>query len=413
MNYKIITAMLVLFFVSIYIFSCNDNNMISYSEVSGKIYYDYYPAVNVKVSNGYNVARTSSDGNFHLSNVTFPYNLTVLDSNNGKVSVFKNLSIDKVDLDMGNHYNGFNTGYLRVTIPDTLLRSDIEGKLIFTDGEYVNSYVNIYNYTPTLNVTLPGYMPVTGKIILLSYKINSAGNIVSYENFGVKNDFTVYPGQENQFTFTAEDIAMNPGEEMVSGSVNKPPNYTENFSGFNLSFTDKKFTGDTGAEFFGNANGSPFQFIIPTGISVPFSTIVRKDYHTNDYTSEIFQVYPDSPNVHFINKPVELNTPENHATNVDNSTLFSFSEGSGNGVYEIIIKQYNTSISYRIITTSTSFKLGDIDQSGFGSIMNLGFVWSVRKIGNYDSMNDYAANRLEDVNSFQTYSEQWEFFTHP
>jgi hypothetical protein len=165
--------------------------------------------------------------------------------------------------------------------------------------------------------------------------------------------------------------------------------------------------------FLVHANGSPFQFIIPTGISVPFSTIVRKDYHTNDYTSEIFQVYPDSPNVHFINKPVELNTPENHATNVDNSTLFSFSEGSGNGVYEIIIKQYNTSISYRIITTSTSFKLGDIDQSGFGSIMNLGFVWSVRKIGNYDSMNDYAANRLEDVNSFQTYSEQWEFFTHP
>ncbi len=416
MRYKIITTIYIFSIISvlsIYFTSCNENNMINISDVSGKVFYGEHPAANVKVSIGVEETRTASDGSFQLKNINFPYNITLLDSAGGNVSVFKNLSTGILNLDLINFNTGYNFVSINFTLPNKLLNDDLHGKIIFTDGENVNGYANFNNHSETaLYINLPGYIPVTGKIILLTYKINSSGNIVSYENFGVKENYLLNPEKINYFTFTPKEVATNPGEVTVSGSVINPP-ANDGASAYVLSFSDKSITEISGFNSFGGATGNSFQVTIPTGISEPFNTLIYKQYYTGSFSSELFKVYPDSPNVHYVNVPAVLNTPENQATSVNNATLFSFSEGSGKGINEVIIKQYNTSIVYRILTTSASFTLGDIDQSGFGSIINNGFIWSVRKIGVHDSMNEFVTNRLDNAEWFYTFSSDREFFTHP
>jgi hypothetical protein len=96
--------------------------MINISDVSGKVFYGEHPAANVKVSIGVEETRTASDGSFQLKNINFPYNITVLDSAGGNVSVFKNLSTGILNLDLINFNTGYNFVSINFTLPDKLIK---------------------------------------------------------------------------------------------------------------------------------------------------------------------------------------------------------------------------------------------------------------------------------------------------
>lgn len=412
---KILTLLIPASFI-IFFFSCSDT-MVNYSDVSGKIYiYDYYPAANVKVTIGDAVTRTGADGSFAFKNISYPYNLTVLDSMSTNVFVYKNLSTDKVNLTIGDYSGAFYSAAIEVNVPDSLIGNHLKGKLIFTDGQYVNACKSISgNSNTTLYLSFPDNEPVSGKVILLTYKIDNSGKIISYENFGVKNNFNVHPGILNQCAFDSADIAFNPGEQTVTGSINFPSGYKNYFSDFYLSFTDKKILFNGFNDYnFQTFSGSVFSIIIPAGISEPFNTFASSNCNGPlGYSLEGFKVLPNSSNILEFNLPSEIISPESFATNVNNSTLFSYSKSTGEGIYEIYLKDRSNLADYYITSSSNVFTLEDIDNSGFGSIRNHNFTWLVRKKGNYNSVNEYVNNTLDNSGWFYTYSNQHEFSTQP
>ncbi|MEZ4690425.1 MAG: hypothetical protein R3A12_09680 [Ignavibacteria bacterium] len=257
-----------------------------------------------------------------------------------------------------------------------------KGKLIFTDGQYVNSYANISTLSPTsmFDVGLQDINPVTGKLILLAYKLNSFGNIYSYENFGLKTDISINAGLIYNITFDSSEIAFDPGEEIISGTVIPTPEYNETGSEFVLSFTGKQIHDINGSNSFGGASGILYDLIVPTGLPVPYTTYVLKEFwNGQNYSGEFFPVYLNSPNTYEMKLPPELITPENNAANVNDAVMFSFSEGTGKGIFEIFLYDRSNNIHYRIFTASNNFTLKDFDQSGFGSVSNHEFEWIVKK----------------------------------
>ncbi|MEZ4690424.1 MAG: hypothetical protein R3A12_09675 [Ignavibacteria bacterium] len=107
MKTKSILSILTAVILSVLFFSC-DNNMVNYSDVSGKIYYgNYYPAANLKITIGDAVTKTANDGSFKIPNVSYPYNINILDSARGNVYIFKKLSTDKINFTLDNYTSGY------------------------------------------------------------------------------------------------------------------------------------------------------------------------------------------------------------------------------------------------------------------------------------------------------------------
>lgn len=262
---------------------------------------------------------------------------------------------------------------------------------------------------------MPDNNPVTGNIILLTYLKDSYGRVISYENYGVINNVTVSPGSYN-FAFDSADVSFNPGEATVSGSVTAPPGYSIGSSSFILAFSDFYLPEDFGQLAFGQSSGNIFNFKIPTGISEPFRIYSDKIYYGIygiGYSLERFPVYPSSQNNLDIKTIPGLISPLHEVKDITDDTPFSFSGGSGEGIYEINLYDVSKSINYRLVTSSTEFTLRNIDDTGFGPINNHDFSWSVRKNGYFTSMNDYAVNKINEGIWFMNQSNSRNFSTHP
>lgn len=391
--------------------------MVNSSGVSGKIYSsNYSPAVNVKVSIGDAVTRTASDGSFKIDNINYPYTLTVLDSLNRRVSIFKKLSTDKVYLSMENNYGGPYSAEIIIRVPDSLASSNKIGKLIFTDGENINIYSNMTYYPETyMSVYLKDNNTVTGKIILLTYKVNSSDKIISYENFGYINNVTISPGGSYNYSFDSASISLNPGETTVSGNVYFNQISSELGSSFTLSFSNKEYLNEKLNNDFPGASGTIFNFLIPTNLPLPFNTFVYKSFYSgaSGRSFALYKVFPVIPNTVNPITATTLISPEDNANNVTISTPFSFYDEAGSGVYEIIIVDQSRYANYRIVTSSTDFTLQDIEQTGLGSIVNHDLFWAVQKNGVHGSMNEYAQNIKSEINWYYTVSNSRDFSTKP
>jgi hypothetical protein len=415
MKTKIILSILILSSFSIYLISC-DNNMVNFSDVSGKIYNsNYSPAANVKVTIGDAVTHTSSDGSFRINNVGYPYNITILDSGHRKVSVFKKLSTDKVYLSFDNSYSGQEYADINVSVPDSIINStNKKGKLIFTDGANIQDHSNINFPETSMRVFLNDNNPVTGKIILLTYKVNSSGNITSYENFGYIDNVTISPGGSYDYSFDSASVSLNPGEENVSGTVFFSQISTEISSSFSISFSGNDYLNERMSNEFPGASGTLFNFLVPTNLPLYFNTFIYKSYYSTQGRSfALYKVLPGIQNTIEPKPAVDIISPVSNASNVSLTTPFSFNDETGNGVYEIIIVDQSRYANYRIVTTSTNFTLQDIEQSGLGSIVNHDLFWVVIKNGVYSSVNDYTNNIKINTNWYNTVTESRFFSTVP
>lgn len=391
--------------------------MINSSDVSGIVYYDgtYIPVGGIYVTVGNSNVRTDQNGKFRFVNVSYPFDVTILDTVTNRVSIYKKLSSDNLDLfiDRNGYGTGGNSALIKVTIPDSLLNNNTEGQIIFTDGEYINSNYSLNPGITNLTIGFKNYDPVTGKLILLTFRKNSLGKITSYENFGLIENVRIFPGGIFNYTFDSVSISLNPGEETVSGSVNNPSGYYEDYSGFTFSFTDKNIQGYY-YSFLGQGSGNIFNFLIPAGIPVPFNILYVKSYYLNSERSIQYNyVYPNASNIIDIKEACKILSPENGSKSVNYSTPISFSDGALPGIYKVKITNRSRWKEYVIYTSSNNITLEGLDQVGLGSLNNNDFLMGVEKYGPFESVNDYVKNFKNRSEWFLTYSKSIEFTTEP
>ncbi len=416
MKIKSVLPAIVLFSLSIIHLNC-DTVTGPISNISGKVVSsNNQPVVRIKVMIGDKSAYTSYFGTFSFSDVQFPYDVKVIDSSGRNAYLFKGLSTGEITLPLSLSYYSGDNAVIKVTLPDNILKENLNGKIMFTDGNTVNFYQDISEETSTSAIFIPvnGYS-LTGKIILLIYRKDADGSILSYENYGESPSMTISPYATYYYAFDSTDISLDPGEETVTGSFTLPDGYSSTYAAFFLCFA--AYTGSGSLTGFGpdfsELKENPFSIKIPAGLPRQFSTIVQSSAHSNTgSTFETFPVYPGSSNELILNEPPLLVSPEDHEKNVNDGTVFSYSSGP-QGIYRIRFVNQSRYAEYIIVTANNNFTFAELDQIGFGSYSNNYFRWQVEKTGPSGSMNEYVTKNSSTLRSFQQRSDVRTFSTEP
>ena len=409
-------SLIALFFISgcseEYITPQNTNSVkITVSGIATNYANQAVPNVRVKIGN--DSVLSSSNGNFTFTNVTPPYDLQITEDVMFISRYYSGLTAENLRIpDIG--YIDDSLGcQINISFPAEILTSGVSGKMIFTDGEYVNAY-DLLNQNLPLKVWLTDKSPVTGRIIVITYKKDALGKIVSYENFGQSTPMEVINGGKYNYNFSADELSLNPGEETVSGSIILQPGYSA-FRNFYITFSDKltpNFQVRTQFEFIVENN---FSLKIPTGLPVQFSSMIGCSSYIGQQQqtfTDLFKLPPMQTGIVLETKSEpQLLTPEDNAVNIDTSSLFSFTPGAGTGIYRILllISSYEVLVVY---TPSNSFYLSDF--KGLfkdGLPANTIIAWAVEKIGFANSINEYFTTFTDRPEYFKNYSALKRFTT--
>ncbi|MBK8550193.1 MAG: carboxypeptidase regulatory-like domain-containing protein [Ignavibacteria bacterium] len=398
--------------LSVTYFSCDDLTG-PVSDVTGNVYgFNYVSITNLKVTINDRSVYTSENGNFRISNVNVPYDITVTDSVNRHVTLFKGLTAANVSLQIESNIIN-EPALVFVKFPEKIIQPDLSGKIIFTDGDRVSSYGYINTFdTSGSYLQIDLNEPVTGRLIALIYKRDNTGKIISYEHFGKSPVFLIERGKEYSYEFDSLGLKLNPGEADVNGSFLVPPTTPSVIASFYLSFSEGEKNYFSSNAFSGIGLNN-FNFKIPTGLPVQFRTIVENESYGIGSSFSKFTVNPDAQNYLEVHLPPSLVSPAEGAVNVNINTQLSFDGGTGNGVYLITLNNSSRFVTYSIVTSENGFTLKDLEDLGFGRINNNSFSWLVRKAGPVNSVNDYVTVFPGDHNSFILSSGHRFFSTEP
>lgn len=413
MLFKMIFPAIIILSISVIHLSCDILTSTS-ANVNGKVYnFQHQPLSNIKVTAGEQTVITSEDGSFSISGLSFPYDIIVNDSVRRSATVFRGLSTENIILPVDYSFYSNLFTKIRIKIPLSIIQSGSLGKIIFTDGNYVNYYSDINSYDTGAVININTNNSVFGKLIVLTYKKDNNGNITSYENYGESPQLQIFPGITNKYQFDSLDLTLNPVEQPVSGSFELPDGYNSGSSYFYLSFSSKE-TYFTSSEFEG-IGSFIFNFPVPVGIPSGFNTIVHNYSAGGEFgaSSADFPVYPNTANRPEVKLAPAVISPENHSTTVSNSTEFSYSAGTGEGIYVVSFHNNYRDVNFYIVTSKTSVTMEGLESLGFGYNNNNDFYWSVSKRGPAGSMNDYVTNFFEEPGYFKSESKTLDFTTVP
>ena len=398
---------------------CSDdpvNTIVTYQSpitVSGKVLNIVNQASpNVMVQIGEQSVTTASDGSFSLNNIRMGYNLRLIDNTGINTKYFYGLTAGRLRLQGTQTINDSLQCEISVSFPPEILSPGVTGKIIFTDFNYVNAYGFLSQDLP-MNVWLPDNSPVTGKIILITYKTDASGKIISYENFGQSAPLQVMNGGKYSYNFSAAEVALNPGEVSLSGTINKQTGFNEGITNYFLTFSNKKTPNYSVLLAFENISGNNFNIITPSNLPLEFSNMIFS-YSTDGMVnnSELFKLPAGPSGISLDTKSApELLTPEDNAVYVTSSTLFSFTAGTGSGIYQVNLYDLTLQKNYAIYISSNSFSLNDFSDLFPNGISNSVFKWSVEKIGYSNSLNEFAAIYSDRPDYFRTNTIERNFTT--
>ncbi|MFZ1320828.1 MAG: hypothetical protein WAT71_04665 [Ignavibacteria bacterium] len=393
-----LSILISIFIISFFDLSC-DNATDPVSGVSGTIHNKFhFPLANIKVSSQGQTVLTSEDGRFNLSGISMPYDLIVSDSTfNLNVDIYKGLNISDLNLEFRKYLSKSSYAYIDVQLPPEIFQPGVTCEVIYSDKEYTNIYSTLISSNQNAILQVPVFNNVIkGKIYVLTYKADSSYRIISYENYGVSPDIEVSNGDAVNYTFTIDQLSLNPGEKVVECIIET--NNIVSFGNFYLTFSPKNYI-YTNTTFFSQLLESKFHVKIPTGIPDAFYSII---YYNIGNTDGNISLDPNTSNYLKLNSPCELLSPANNAVNVNNNTTLTFSTGEGSGVYEIYLYN-NTSFittNYRIFTSENNFTLKGLEEAGYENFSGDNFTWLVLKKGTFSSLNDYAVNKFNIQNTF-------------
>jgi|WetSurMetagenome_2_1015567.scaffolds.fasta_scaffold21059_3 hypothetical protein len=388
-----IALFFVVFIFSVIISSCSDGGIEPESakiNISGKISALFnIPVSNVVVKVNEKVTTTSAYGDFSLKDVTIPYDLIIIDSINKAGYIYKGLSRTNLDIFLSYITQSYGTANIHITYPANL--PDLEGKAIFIDG----NQRSFYSSSSTLS-SIPVYMEnntsLNGKVIMIFYTIDSFNGITSYEKYGEKNNITVTAGGNTNVDFTLDDLKLNPGEVTVSGSFSGLQGLNS-LKFFYLSFEKRITSGFAYDLLFSIIQGNNFNLVLPTNLPSDYTPLIyirsQGTYPNANITDQfVLPIGGTGINLNLPDYPSLVYPPDN-AINIDTTTLFEWTSGTGNGIYCITFWDSAQSITYSIFTNSLNTTLSNLNSIGFGNISNRTFRWNCEKHGSVSSLDEY------------------------
>jgi hypothetical protein len=370
--------------------------------VNGKVLDAYGYQINAAtVVIGAQHTTTAGDGSFTINNVTAPYDAYAL-STNGVFGI-KGLTIANPYLQGGILVTPPPPSSLSVTIPIVPVGS--RATIMFQDtitGK-VGGFGQIPQGQTTALVNMGGTMgqPLAGKVYVIEYTISG--------NPGVVGTYTGYAEQTASFNYgtgtpiTFISLSGGLGMSTVSGTVNSSGG-TGLIAQLYISFGSKNNITHRGG-FIQNipitGNSGSFTFNVPTGTttSANLNVVAITPNPPNSSVAQRMKTLTagSSGAVISIDTLPTLITPSNSASNVDTTTMFTYTNGGGNGLH--IIRFTPTGLSgnfFQIVTKGTSLTIPNFSAYGYTLGTTASYTWlDNSKIMDINTTDDYSSQSFE------------------
>ncbi len=346
---------------------------------------------------GHTPTRTDADGNFVVSGVSTPYDLTAFDATTSTVRVYQGLTRSDPTVTI---YNNQNPGP-----PKWTWRSSFKGSISgpgFTPnaGSETPTFVALSATNlvlPSLSATRPnatgsfeaplewnGPSVFRGSLFGLQWQRLPPGDPSkdyaplpkSYLGFGKLLGLNL----SDQSVQSGLNLVMNPVSSLnLTGSITVPSGYTltDNYVRISFDANDPKLSLFLGDDVSGNPS---FKYLTP---NIPGATI-RLSASAQATTGESIGAFkrgfaPDASNVslNMIAAP-KITSPDDKAQGISAATPFSWSwPGVSDGVYTLEIDPVGGALTCIITTASTHLTLPDLSALGLKWPPNSSFTWSV------------------------------------
>ncbi len=330
-------------------------------------------------------------GNFKVLDVRFPYDITVAEQSTSTAIIYKGLSIENPDLILFGKPNprNANRAIITVNFPQIPNGSSTIVKFISQDVFYCE---DIEALTGEKSKTLIVYWPVSkksidGNIIFLQK------NNIAYEQYLDKPSSLFQTSIPFEVTFS-------------SGSNNITP--TSDLTVY-LPFQDSKVKGySVFADFFSydrnsevlltRQEGNIYQTksIIPSILPISYRLKVSGYADYSDGSGFVNYTYSKPGATININSedPPELKTPTDKFKGASGNTEFSYSLGSGTGIFVVRYHSFYPVMDFYIVTSESRAYLDYLSREEFTRNASVEFKWNAKKYLTYISVNDFVKPKL-------------------
>jgi len=419
MSRKICSAVIAAsVFIFLFFFNGCDKDLIvpvsTVKNINGKVYGIFgYPQKDLIVRIGNNTAVTSTDGSFYFANVEIPYDLYLKDSTHNKGYVYKGLTSDNISIPIIPSDNPTTSqANIQVNYPPGMFQS--AGKLIFTDEDYINSYSEAGTNGGLIRIYVTPGIPTQGKIIVLLYT-KSAGNITSYDRFGIKDSVTVSAGGNLNVNFSDTELSYNPNEKTLSYNLVPFSGYTASYRFLFLHFGTRQTLLYASSLEYERINSDNFTIVLPEQLPISFTPIffAYAENSSGVRCQEKFFLPGNSGNLQ-MNAAPQLIYPPDNFQNADTNTIFSVDKYNMEpGIVSIVFTESSSNTTYQILTASDNVTLQGLSSFGFGSLNNKTFNWDCEKLGEYQSVDEFLSPALNVNKQFISNTVSRTFTTKP
>ncbi len=383
-----VTLLYIIFFITISSdsFSFDKKNPSEIQFISGKVVDERgFPIPYIKVITGKNEAQTDIAGKFNFMNIPVNYDITIAERYSSTAVIYKDLTVSNPNLvffgEIEDNYSNFiklkirfpklisgETGYFKFISQDVFENKVSEAK----EGD---SIIN-------LSVKWPMYQNVLkGQVVYIS-KNDSGYRFIKFRQI-ILDKFK--KSQEIKYD-------SKPGTKITTSKLNVyfPDDYY--FSkDFSVSTDFFNYDKSSGIKFFEDESSeNQFRISVPDNLPMTFKLRItgyakRKDgteFLNTSYASPGNNIKIESEN------PPELLTPQNNILSADGNTRFSYSAGSGAGIYVAEFRSKNPAMRFFIVTGRNEVYLNYLSRNEFGS-GSIQFEWSVRKFMTYFNVDEF------------------------
>lgn len=354
--------------------------------VSGKVVDERgFPVPYLKVIINQIEAQTDAGGKFNIVNIETPYDVTIAERYTSTAVIYKNLNISTPELVFFGMVpdDYINTVNANISFPKIPEGNSAIVKFISTEIFECKEFIaNEGESSKSLKISWPLYQNnLKGKIVYILKNDSGYQNIKFKEVSFNKNNRT--PNVK---------INSKPGSKLTNSEVSVyfPEDSYDN-RGFSLSANLFNYNRSSGISFYENT-GKEKQFIIPVmkGIPETFKIQVRGFSNSMDGSGFINYSYV-SPGavVKIVSEfPPEIQTPVDNSLAIDGGARFSYSTGTGAGIYVLEFRSVNPVMNFYIVTGERESRLNYLSRSEFksGSVQ---FIWSVRKYLTYFTVDEF------------------------
>jgi len=385
-----ITAACLLFIFSISVYSDSisftKGNSSDRQFINGKVVDERgFPIPYIKVISGTSETQTDIAGKFNFINISSDYDITLAERYSSTAVIYKDLSVSNPNLtffgEIEDNYSNFIN--LKIRFPKLLPGEKGLFKFISQDiFESNESSAKEGDSIIILSVKWPMHQNILkGQIVFLSSN-DSGYKFIKFREI-ILDKFK--KSQELKFD-------SKPGNKITTSKLNI---YFPDEQYFSKDFSVKtdffNYDKNSGIKFFEDESSeNQFRISVPDNLPLTFKYRITGFAKRKDGSEFLNTSYASPGNnlkIESENAP-ELQTPQNNSLSIDGDTRFSYSVGSGAGIYVAEFRSKNPSMRFFIVTDRNEVYLNYLSRNEFknGSIQ---FEWSVRKFLTYFNVDEF------------------------